>query len=99
MKAAILHISDIHFQAARTNPVMGRPEAIVAALRSADPLLDGCIVAVTGDIAFSGKDEEYALANQFFKELRTSLERVPGFKFVRSFLVPGNHDCDFGRSA
>lgn len=47
-------------------------------------------VLVTGDIAFSGKAEEYALAERFFNQL-VSASGVP---LERIFCVPGNHDID-----
>ena len=47
------------------------------------------VVAVTGDIAFSGKKHEYEEAAEFFRELKKVL---PG---ETEFLpVPGNHDVD-----
>lgn len=47
-------------------------------------------IAVTGDIAFSGKPAEYDLARHFFDDLldAASLNKS------RLFLIPGNHDVD-----
>ena len=47
-------------------------------------------VLVTGDIAFSGKAEEYLLAESFFD----SLKQASGVSVERIFCVPGNHDID-----
>ena len=47
-------------------------------------------ILVTGDIAFSGKAGEYALAEQFFENLESTL----GVNRNRIFCVPGNHDID-----
>ncbi|UCH94445.1 MAG: AAA family ATPase [Candidatus Aminicenantes bacterium] len=47
------------------------------------------VVAVTGDIAFSGKNQEYDDALFFFRELKTLLP--PSTQFLA---VPGNHDVD-----
>ena len=52
-------------------------------------------VLVTGDIAFSGKAEEYAIAKSFFKEL----ELTSGVPLDRIFCVPGNHDVDRSRQS
>lgn len=49
----------------------------------------------TGDIAFSGKAEEYTVATRFFDKL-SEVTRVP---LDRIFTVPGNHDVDRSRLA
>ncbi|MCP5052184.1 MAG: hypothetical protein GY940_33765, partial [bacterium] len=46
---------------------------------------------VTGDIAFSGKEEEYEEALRFFNELREVLNGETKF-----LVIPGNHDVDRG---
>ena len=47
---------------------------IAAALRGlSEPELEACFVAVTGDIAFSGKEAEYAVALEFFTDLKEEL--------------------------
>ena len=69
-KFQILHISDLH-----VSEKGNFNRSIVL-----DPLIDRVkldrnkdfkpeIVAVTGDIAFSGKQVEYELAGQFFRDL------------------------------
>lgn len=50
-------------------------------------------IVVTGDIAFSGKTEEYELATAFFQQL----EVASGVTMDRIFCVPGNHDIDRSR--
>ncbi len=63
---AILQISDIHIRNAN-NPILLLPDKIVAALRGLQVELDGCIVVVAGDIAYSGTKDEYVLAEAFFR--------------------------------
>jgi len=98
MKLLLLHLSDIHFKESEgQNPVLSRTEQIAAAAASTAPSARCCFVVVTGDIAFSGKQAEYAFADKFFSELRDHLcTRLPKCDphFV---LVPGNHDCDFSQ--
>lgn len=48
------------------------------------------LVFMTGDVAFSGKEEEYKLAEEFIGKLRAEIQLPEG----RLFLVPGNHDID-----
>jgi metallophosphoesterase superfamily enzyme len=69
-------------------------DQIVAAIRALRLNPSACLVIVPGDVAFSGKAEEYRLAQQFFRELLTRLEQeYPGIKPEIAF-VPGNHDCN-----
>ena len=48
------------------------------------------LVVVTGDIAFSGKENEYALAGKFLDDVMKTLD-LPK---ERLFIVPGNHDVN-----
>jgi predicted MPP superfamily phosphohydrolase len=48
-------------------------------------------VFFTGDIAFSGRKEEYVIAEEFLAKLRKVL---PKRNDTRVLLVPGNHDVD-----
>ena len=50
-------------------------------------------ILATGDLAFSGKPEEYTLARDFFEAL-SEASSVPK---ERMFCVPGNHDIDHSR--
>jgi formylglycine-generating enzyme required for sulfatase activity/predicted MPP superfamily phosphohydrolase/energy-coupling factor transporter ATP-binding protein EcfA2 len=91
-KVTILHLSDIHFkrdenQTFRDDVQDKMIEAIQQHLDKHHRELD--FVAVTGDIAFSGKGKEYDEAKAFFEALEPVL---PGG--IRFLLVPGNHDVD-----
>jgi 3',5'-cyclic AMP phosphodiesterase CpdA len=48
-------------------------------------------IVVGGDIAFSGKPEEYDLANKWLVRFAARLGVDPG---ERIWVVPGNHDID-----
>ena len=95
MKLAILHLSDLHFREdPEKNPILTRTGNIAAAVRSlSEPNLDACFVAVTGDVAFSGRSTEYEQALDFFVKLRTDLDEfdVSSDRFI---FIPGNHDCN-----
>jgi predicted MPP superfamily phosphohydrolase len=86
----ILHLSDIHFKRKEKETFRDDVEEKMAAaikehLEANDAALD--FVAVTGDIAFSGK--EYDKAKAFFKTIESVL---PPETVVLP--VPGNHDVD-----
>ena len=88
----ILHISDLHAtpgrHAFRMHRVLGDSWK-----RNLDELLkDGPfdLVCFTGDVAFAGRAEDYALAHTLLVQLLEPL----GLPMERLFVVPGNHDID-----
>ncbi len=86
-----LHISDLHLsdRGAYDQEVILR--ALVAAVKQfrAEGQVPDLIV-VTGDIAQSGRGEEYQQATLFFDDLLAAA----GLDKRRLFVVPGNHDVD-----
>ncbi len=87
-----LHISDLHF---RTSQAYNANVVLQALLRDiADRIRDDGLqpdlIAITGDIAFSGQPAEYAMARMFFDDLQAKT----GLSRDRLFVVPGNHDID-----
>src|SRR4051812_23656111 len=92
MKICILHLSDLHI-ANSADPILERAPHIVASCRSVIPGADLYLLAVTGDIAFAGKTEQYELAKKFFSTIEDLL--VASGTTVQKVFVPGNHDLDF----
>jgi hypothetical protein len=93
MRIAIVHLSDIHLRISG-NFVSERASHIVSAAASEDPSVHVYIVAISGDVAFSGITEEYDLARQFFEQIRTGLANSATAKASVHFIgIPGNHDC------
>lgn len=89
-----LHVSDIHMsvrEAWSQDVVLKAMCERIAQLRKQGVAPD--FVLATGDLAFSGKAEEYALVRDFFDALCTASD-VPK---ERVFCVPGNHDIDRSR--
>lgn len=90
-----LHLSDLHFKesdAYNMNVVLEAFLQDVPQLLAEDGLHPDFLV-VTGDIAFSGKAEQYELAWRFLDDLRVQLNELPK---ERLFMVPGNHDVNRG---
>jgi hypothetical protein len=48
------------------------------------------LIFATGDVAYSGKADEYKLAIRFFDDLLAAA----GLEKQRLFVIPGNHDVD-----
>ncbi len=87
-----LHLSDFHFN------IRAKNDSEIVLERLLDDIRD-CIscyslnlnfIIISGDIAFSGKTEEYDLAAKFFDKLLTITGLTPDYLFM----VPGNHDVD-----
>jgi len=89
-----LHLSDLHFrkgeQQTWNRDIVLRTLLDDVCEQIASEGLRPDFVAVSGDVAFSGAPEEYALAGQFLDELL----KVTGLPKTRLFVVPGNHDVD-----
>nr|MDO8109703.1 tetratricopeptide repeat protein [Candidatus Sigynarchaeota archaeon] len=86
-----LHISDLHFREA-DNTTM-RPALKLLLKNLTEQHREGLnldFIVITGDIAFSGKREEYEIARCFLDELLVET----GVKKEKLFIVPGNHDVD-----
>ncbi len=100
MRVLLIHLSDIHVRS-DADPILGRAEQIASAVQDLDLNLTAAIVAVSGDLAYSGCESQYLAVWPFLEDLKARLEaklaahdrghRVP----VSVVAIPGNHDCDF----
>lgn len=95
----IVHLTDIHLKENKEeNWILDRIDKLCVALNEVVSRKDKIIFLVSGDIAYSGKKEEYAIAQGVFAEISSYLETH--FEAdVEMLFVPGNHDCDFGINA
>ena len=88
-----LHLSDIHFRNKLKNydfdsELRGELENDLDRIISEFKEING--ILITGDLVFSGKEEEY-------KEIRNWIEKIAHkihCSFENIWLVPGNHDID-----
>ena len=83
---------DIHIKTGE-DFILQKARGIVSAVKSVSPKPSAYLLAVTGDIAFSGKVEQYELACTFISAIKQGLD-TPESK-VFQFFIPGNHDLDF----
>lgn len=89
----LLHLSDIHFsKRSGTHYDLDQHvrDLLIADLKNElkQGVFTGCVI--TGDIAFSGKENEYKTALEFL----TTLSKELNFPLGAIWLVPGNHDYD-----
>ena len=91
---AWLQVSDIHMRQRDewSQDVVLRAMADSIRLRRSQGLALDFILA-TGDLAFSGRKEEYELVSRFFEELASA----SGVPRERIFCIPGNHDVNRNR--
>lgn len=70
------------------------PETLAGVLREDELLRIAApdLVVATGDIGWSGTEEDYRLAEEFFSRLRAAWSGVP------IAILPGNHDVDMRES-
>lgn len=91
----ILHISDLHLKGGAEREAWRRVRVLgdrawadnLTAIADEGPI---DLVCFTGDVAFSGKADQYGQAADFFGAI---LARF-GLDWERFFVVPGNHDVD-----
>lgn len=91
----ILHITDIHFGSIG-NSASKRLQQLIKAIVSRTNKDSDILIAMTGDIAYSGLAEQYNEASQFVLSLKERL-RERGCA-VNICVAPGNHDCDLGNA-
>jgi len=94
MTAIILHLSDIHIQSS-LDPILSKSQEIASSTFSLLPLATHVFIVVSGDVAFSGKAEQYELASIFFNKIKGAINKETSAP-VTFIVAPGNHDCDFG---
>lgn len=91
----ILHLSDIHFKSGH-NIITNRMEKLFETIKNETLGKEAIFIITTGDIAFSGKVEEYHIAYKFYSGLFNSIKNYS--KQEANFLfIPGNHDCLFAQ--
>ncbi|HZI11752.1 MAG TPA: metallophosphoesterase [Myxococcus sp.] len=88
-----LHLSDIHIREKKDWESDIVLRALIRDLPSllAEHSLNPDLVFLTGDIAQSGKRQEFENAHRFMLQLGEATKLTPAERF---FLVPGNHDVD-----
>ncbi|UCE74088.1 MAG: metallophosphoesterase [Methanomassiliicoccales archaeon] len=92
MTINILHLSDIHFQDMGSYSRESVEKALIKSIKKhieAEGVKPD-IMAITGDIGYSGTEEEYAPAKKFLETLMSETS----LKQEGLLLVPGNHDVN-----
>jgi DNA repair exonuclease SbcCD nuclease subunit len=93
MRLLILHLSDLHIKSAK-DTIFQKQSKIVDAILPTCADISGIIIIVSGDLAFSGRPEEYSAVKILLSQIKESLSEKTE-KTVTLITVPGNHDCAF----
>jgi predicted MPP superfamily phosphohydrolase len=94
-RVVLVHLSDIHLKVGeygeeeRNKYLRGELERDLAQVR--DRLGSATAILVTGDIAFSGKREEYDLLREWLSKVSS----IVGAEPTSVLCVPGNHDVNW----
>lgn len=98
MKIALLHLSDMHIDSTNCQWLKQKTGLIVSAVWNDFSECEKIIIVVSGDIAYSGKKEQYDYAKDFFKALLKEFAQktLGNIELCNKIIcVPGNHDCNF----
>lgn len=90
-KLGLLHLTDIHH-----STTTSFDEKMPSLLKVCQNDFSDChhiFIILSGDIADSGKKEEYELFKQHLVSIFECLNKLS--ENVKILMVPGNHDCDF----
>jgi predicted MPP superfamily phosphohydrolase len=93
MKIFILHLSDIHIRSEK-DVILSRKTKLFDTFKNRLDEVELIFFVLSGDIVYSGKQEEYLIALELISSLKSMTETKLD-KDVKIIVVPGNHDCDF----
>ncbi len=95
MKLGILHFTDSHIKSA-TDWILSEFSSLVASVKTIYEECDRIYIVFTGDVVYSGSEEEYILASKFLNSIRSLLKTLYKDKVYEQIIfTPGNHDCNF----
>ena len=93
MRLQICHLSDIHFKD-ENNSLIQKQEWICRAILENSLKNEKILFLISGDIAQSGRKEQYNIAFDFFSYIKDQLKQEKNI-ISYFFFAPGNHDCIF----
>lgn len=92
MSLSIIHLSDIHIKG-NSDVILERIDALKFACVSSLSSNGDVVIAISGDVTFSGQKHQYEIAREILDDIAKYIGEQKGSK-VHIVCVPGNHDCD-----
>lgn len=92
-KLAVIHLSDIHISE-KENKCLSHIDTIVSTCFESARSADACLIAVSGDLSWSGKKSEFNIAHTGLLEVLKSRLAAETGRDVYIAIAPGNHDCE-----
>lgn len=98
MELVIVHLTDIHIRDDQDFDVISdRVPSLSGAICNhiTEPDDTAILMCVTGDFAFSGKENQYTVIDIILEEICSIIKKRFPKIGIHPVFVPGNHDCDF----
>lgn len=98
MELVIVHLTDIHIQDDQDfDVIFDRITSLGGAICNhiTDPDITAVLMCVTGDLAFSGQENQYTSISLLLEEICSIIRKRFSKVGIYPVFVPGNHDCDF----
>ena len=98
MQLVIVHLTDIHIRDdADFDVLFERTKSLGGAICNhiTEPESTKVLFCITGDLAFSGLENQYAAVELILEEIYSLIKRRFSQIEIYTIFVPGNHDCDF----
>lgn len=94
MKLLLIHLSDAHFKSGDYY-IRKYVDAQIQSLNAVGDF-DKCCIVFSGDLAYSGKENENSTCKKYLGALwRGIKDKFSKDERIVTFVVPGNHDIDF----
>ncbi len=98
MKIIIVQLSDIHIKDENDLELLiDRAVNIGSVINTHIDSITNCVIlfCITGDIAYSGKEDQYTIASLMLEEIIAKITNQYNNILINIAFTPGNHDCDF----
>lgn len=89
-----VNLGDVHFESSR-DQAADKGTQLGRTIATSMDGVSNVVLAVNGDLTYSGKSEQFDVASAFLQEVRQEISRVQSGVAVSIYCTPGNHDCDF----
>ena len=90
-KIGFIHLTDLHVT---QNTTLKPAEKVISATKTDWSDVKCLYLIISGDIAFSGRKEEYEVAKKWIQSILFEIQDKIKIQ-TKVYLSPGNHDCNF----